>query len=175
MVMRFAKQHPILTVFWHMCLLRQGPEVLPRSGFLFYLLLPFYFVLGVSTSLTNNDFGASLLRSAADLVITVALAYVFAQVAGKKERGLQMVTAIIGTGLILGVFSMPFLLLLQAELFSKTAVITALYFLFLWDVFIIANIFSRTFAMSLPAGFLIAMSYVFLAMIMFYSVFPESS
>ncbi|TNF98154.1 MAG: hypothetical protein EP297_08860 [Gammaproteobacteria bacterium] len=172
--MKFAEKHPVLSVFWQICLLRQGPEVLPKSMFLLYLLLPLYFLLGVFTAMTTYGLTDSVYRSGADLVITVSLAYVFVHLAGRQQRFLQMLTALIGTGLILGVFFMPFLVMIQTDLFSKAALITVIYILFLWEVFIIGNIFSRTFALSLPAGFLIAMSYVLLAMLMFYSVFPES-
>ena len=65
--MSFVRQHPLLWVFLRIMLLRQQPDILPASLFLFGLLLVANLLIGIASFLSDFDLLPSVLRTIADL------------------------------------------------------------------------------------------------------------
>ena len=170
--MTFIRQHPLLNVFLQIMLLKQRPDVLPSSVFLFGMLLVVNLLIGVGSFLLDFNFLQSLLRTLVDMIISLAFVYLLLLAVNKVNRSLQTMIAMLGISAILNALSFPLLLVLPAV---KTIIGPAgfmLYLLFFWHIAIMGHIFRHAVSVNLATGLLIAFSYVLIAMSVFYSLFP---
>jgi len=170
--MSFNKRHPLLWVFIHICLLRQPPEVLPASPFLLVILLVFNIGIGITAFLIDFSLVQSVLRTVADLIVSLGFIYLLLIAVGKVVRSMQTVIAMLGVSAILNILSFPLLLLLPDGKATVGLPGIMLYVLFFWHIVIMGHIFRHALSVSLPTGMLVAFAYVLMAMAVFYSIFP---
>jgi hypothetical protein len=97
----------LLLIFWNICLLRAGPQHLPVSPFLGRLSLSCYFLVGVITSLNTLPVVASLLPAAADTLLLTVFAYLLLWIRGLTARYTRVLTALAGSGSLLGLIGLP--------------------------------------------------------------------
>ena len=153
-------------------LLRQQPDILPASLFLFALLLVANLLIGIASFMIDFDLLQSIMRTIADLVISLLFVYMLLLAFNKPKRSLQTMIALLGVSAIMNILSFPLLFMTP---FSGESVGMAglfLYLMFLWHVVIMGHIFQHAVSVSLPAGLLIAFAYILIAMSVFYSLFP---
>lgn len=170
--MNFAERHPLVSVFLFIGLLRKGPQDIPASQFLFAILLVFSFMLGAASFMIEYEVGQALLRTIADMVISLGLVYVLLQLAGRKARILQTLTALLGVSVILNSLSWPLLFLLHDTESSAVVIAAFLYLIFIWNITVTGHIFGQTLAVSFSTGLLFAVAYSLIAVFIFYSLFP---
>lgn len=170
--MNFVRQHPLLTVFVQIMLLRQRPDVLPASAFLFGLMVVINLIIGAASFLLDFNPVQSLLRTVADLVVSLLFVYLLLLAFNKAGRSLQTMIALLGVSAIMNILSFPLLMMLPDNRESIGSIAIVLYVLFLWHVIIMGHIFQHALSVNLPTGLLIAFSYVLIAMSVFYSLFP---
>lgn len=171
--MHFEHEHPLLLAFWRLCLLRLSPEDLPASPFLLTGLIVINFLLGVVCFLIQHDLSGAILRVAADLLITLGIVTLLLIFALRIHRIMQTLIAVSGTSMILNVFSVPLLFLLPPVGAGQSALALLLTLLFIWQVFVMGGIFRHAFTLSLPAGILLSIVSIMLALSLFYMVFPQ--
>lgn len=174
--MTFSREHPLIFVFFQMCLLRHGPRVLPASGFLFVVLMLINMLIALVGFLNDYDPEQAIIRVIADTVTSLGLVATILMLAGKAVRIQQSLMALLGTGSIIGLFSLPFIWLLSASGIESGIIglicVMILYGLFIWNIVIIGYIFSQALSINLTAGVLTSVAYVFLTLIILHSLFP---
>ena len=169
---------PRLILLWlDICLLRAGPQDLPFSRELLGLAVAGYTLVSFLLSLP-----AYPPLVAAQLAVTdSALLMVFAALAlflsGRFARLTQTLTALCGTGMLLGLFALPLIQLLapdqQAVQPSPLAGLLWL-MLFGWNLVVVAHIMRHALSADLLVAIGIALLYTLLAMQIIDALFPVS-
>jgi hypothetical protein len=170
--MNFVRQHPLLSVYLQIMLLRQRPDVLPASWFLFAFMLVLNLIIGIVSFLLDFNMLQSLLRTVTDMAISLGFIYLLLLAFNKSGRSLQTMTAMLGVSAILNIVSLPLLFMMPEPRESTGAMGILLYVLFMWHLVIMGHIFQHAVSVKLPTGLLIAFAYVLIAMSVFYSLFP---
>jgi len=170
--MNFVNRHPVLSVFLQIALLRQRPDILPASSFLFGVLVIVNLLVGVANFLIDFNVIQSILRTIVDIVISLGFVYLILLAANKSQRSLQTMIAMLGVSAILNVLSFPLLLILPSGPSAAGLAGVMLYALFFWHIVIMGHIYRHALSISLPTGLLITVAYVLMAMSVFYSLFP---
>lgn len=165
----------IVRTCWQICLLRQGPQVFPRSWMLFVILLLVYMaadvVLFVAQGLRGRMLLPELLLDTALLLAFFALVLLIWQ---KLERFNQTLSALLGTSTIIMLVAVPLSLLatlLPAS--TGTQVVGVLLWVVLaWNVLVMGHILRHALNTWLTLGIIIAGTYVVLNLVMFSMLFP---
>lgn len=92
----------LLRTLFDIIRLRKGPDALPRSSVLFLIVVAFWLFVDVLAGIILPTFGKS---SASGLAISTLGVIIYALVAtldGRNARVMQMLTALIGCGAMLG-------------------------------------------------------------------------
>lgn len=165
----------IVRTCWQICLLRQGPQVFPRSWMLCVILLLVYMaadvVLFVAQGLRGRVLLPELLLDTALLLAFFALVLAIWQ---KLERFNQTLSALLGTSTIIMLVAVPLSLLatlLPAS--AGTQVVGVLLWVVLaWNVLVTGHILRHALHTWLTLGIVIAGTYVVLNLVMFSVLFP---
>jgi len=169
----------IVQAFLDIALLRRGPEDLPASGFLLCLT-------GVAYLLTGALTVASYSRSTGDLVgqltldlgLMLAFFVVLLVINRKVARIEQTLTAVLGTGVVLAVVSLPLTIWLDAQGAQSEAAIfpaVGIYLLVLWSIGINGHILRRALEIPYVGGVVLAAGYFILNVAIFARVFPAAA
>ncbi len=165
-------------VFVDIALHRRGPEDLPTSGFLFGLLLVFFFAANVAAT----QIVQSLSRAASMVIFDLALyvGFVWLLLAGfrRSTRFLQTICALLGAEMLPTLIGIPALMLVGFENGEVEApnVGTWLFFLLiLWSIDIAGFVLSRALQLPYVAGVLIVLVYTFGSFTLGGLLFPVTS
>ena len=90
--------------FLDICLLRKGPQDLPKSSVLLTLCLILYTALDVLLTVQTRPFTDALLVSLVDVGFLLLVTFLILKQHRHHERWSQTMTALFGTGVILGIF-----------------------------------------------------------------------
>ena len=93
--------------FFDICLLRKGPQDLPKSSVLLYLCLTLYMVFNVLLTLQARPFEDALLVSLVDVGFLLSVIFLILKQHHHLDRWIQTITALCGSGVILGIFIFP--------------------------------------------------------------------
>jgi hypothetical protein len=150
----------LLQFFVELCLLRAGPQDLPASWLLFWLLLPLNLLLGLL--LIGDTLGGldkAFLGALVDLLVMLGWLELLLVFKRHPRRFLQSATALLGSGVLLGLVTLPLQLALgdrggtgELELLTQTLSLLVL-FLMLWSMVVTANVLRH----ALEVGFSLAM------------------
>lgn len=170
--MNFVRQHPLAWTIFKILVFQKGPDVLPASHFLLGLLLLLNLGVGIASFMVQFDLLGAIMRTLADMSISIAFVYLLLLGASKSARALQTISAMLGVSIVLNVVSLPLLLMVSSEQLSLGASAMFLYIIFCWHIAVMGHIFRHALSISLPAGVLVSFVYVLIAMAIFYSLFP---
>ena len=142
----------LFKLFWEICLLRKGPQDVPSASVLFWILLTTGLFVDLFMAVNFVDFQSAIL-----LVITNTLA-LFAMVAGLlmlfsyRNRIIQTLITLIGTGLIFSVIRIPLMFIFKAMpdhggMFGFVEI-----FVLIWSLVVVAHILRH----ALSTEFLLA-------------------
>ncbi len=167
----------IILFYWQMCLLRDGPERLPRTTF----VLATTFVLYVVTALTinlisRNDIGIAKATAFVMIGLAVEIGIVGALLLFKSvpDRLQQTLTALFGANTLILLLTLPILLLMaQLESATLTLVLESVFLgIFVWWLTIAGHILHRAADISLALGIATAFGIELLAIATTYAIFP---
>lgn len=165
----------IVRTCWQICLLRQGPQVFPRSWMLFVILLLVYMatdvILFVAQGLRGLVLLPELLLDTALLLAFFALVLTIWQ---KLNRFNQTLSALLGSGSIIMLVAVPLSLLATLlPVSAGTQVVGVLLWVILaWNVLVMGHILRHALNTWLTLAIIIAGTYVVLNLAMFAKLFP---
>jgi len=154
--------NPLLQAFVELCLLRRGPQDLPASPVLLALTVPAYLALDTAIAALDlpvtRAFGAAVLDAGA-LAAFTALALA---ARGRRARLLQTLTALLGSGVVLGACALPVGLWLRAA--GRDAAVPQLLWLtlFVWSIAVSAHIYRHALEVHYAIGVAVSVMYVWL-------------
>lgn len=173
----FALQ-ALIYFFFEICLLRRAPQDLPASDVVFRLVLAGNLLIGILVGMMGGQrFAVGVLHSVAHLALLLSVLYGGLSWMQRRARFLQSATALLGTGLILGLFALiPIGLLLPMESASEEAGLTVLLLLalFAWSVVVTGHIVRHALDLTLGQGVAIAILYELSSLVLLRSVLPSA-
>lgn len=152
----------LASLFWNICLLRAGPQDVPASRELLAVVLGLsvasnlIFVLGRTSPIEALVFVVSALG------ILLGLVYLLLAVFGYRERSLQTLTALGGSGLVLSVLAVPVLFLALLVPGSANPFAWLLLLLNVWGLVVIAHVLRHALSVHIVQGGLLALGYLYL-------------
>ena len=151
--------------FWEICLLKRAPQDLPASQFLLGCTLLSYVFLGIAINLIGFGFAEACTLSVAMTALLLISIRLLLRIRGYDARLQQTATAMMGTSIVLFV---PAVILRYwfhlIELNGSESNLAGYIWvaLFVWQLFISANIFRHTLGMRLFGGFIVSIAYALL-------------
>ncbi len=143
----------MLKAFWGLCVFRLAPQDLPASG----VLLALISAVNLLVSLLINQQGTrpawALVDALLELVVVAGLTAVLLYCLARRSRIRQTLTALMGSGALLGFIALVALIVLPALPNWLYIVI------FLWNQCVIGNILRHAFDTGFVVAFLVAVSY----------------
>ena len=146
-------------------MLRAGPQDLPSSTFLLRVLLALNILVGTLASLPLSGFDRAAMEVILDIVLLAILLYAGLQWRGLTGRFAQTFIALMGTGIIFGMLTMPVVYqLAAANAVNETAPVDALVWwgMVFWNITVFAHILRHGFNIHLGYGFALAIGYILL-------------
>jgi len=151
----------LVRVIWLIALLRQGPQVLPVSTFLLWLVLGAHWATGVLLGLFSFPVGESLLSALAGTLIMAAVVHTLLLLYRHHNRLVQTLTALAGCEVLLGLLGIPPTALFYAGAQDIAAMLSLL--LLGWNIAIAAHIFRHAVGVTLGMGFFYAIVYILIS------------
>lgn len=166
----------LLKAFLDICLLRKGPQDLPKSGVLLTLCLILYTALDVLLTVQARPFTDALLVSLVDVGFLLLATSLILKQHRHIERWAQTMTALFGTGVILGIFIFPLVyggVQNQYEDWSQQVIVLLFLVMVIWNVAVLAHIVRHAISTSMGIGIMIAILYILMSSLLITMIFPE--
>lgn len=152
----------ILKMFVDLCRFRSAPQDLPYSRFLMVLSVSIYFIVGLTISLAEQQFGLSVITASVDTGLLVGLAYLGLWVRDSIPRAIQTVTALAGTGTLFELAGWPLVSFLQSlEEGQASGLSLLLLVLIIWNITVIGHILKHALELPMWIATGIALLYIY--------------
>jgi len=163
-------------IWFDICLWRAAPQDLPASGPLLVLTLACYLLVSLLVSLGSYGLAGAAALALLDLGLLSGFVLVLLYLQDKTARINQTLSALAGTGSLLGVFALPLVWWVQPETPPEQvpALLTLLWLaLLVWNLLVMGHIMRHALSSSFPVGFGVALLYVLLSMQVIGALFPQ--
>lgn len=157
----------LVRFFFDLCLLRAKPQDLPASDFLLGVTLSCYTLIGIATSTAVLPLQQAVLSSLLSALLLAILTHTTLMLRGFAGRLNQTLSALAGSGSLLGLIVWP-LTASQAPLLLVAAMV-------IWSLAVTAHILRHALSMSFSAGIAISVGYLLVSFIIMNSLFPAVS
>ena len=164
--------------FLDICLLRKGPQDLPKSSVLLTLCLILYTALDVLLTVQTRPFTDALLVSLVDVGFLLLATSLILKQHRHIERLGQTMTALFGTGVILGIFIFPLVyggVQNQYEDWLQQIIVLLFLVMVIWNITVLAHIVRHAISTSMGIGIMIAILYIWMSSLLITMLFPEIS
>ncbi len=174
----FADLGTLAKAFLDICLLRKGPQDLPESSVLLTLCLILYTLTDVLLTVQTRPFTDALLVSLLDVGFLLLVTSLILKQHHHIERLGQAMTALFGTGVILGILVFPLVyggVQNHHEGLTQQIIISLFLVMVIWNIAILAHIVRHAISTSMGVGIIIAILYVCMSSLLVAMVFPETN
>ena len=168
----------ISKAFLEICLLRKGPQDLPKSTELLVLSLFMYTLIDVLLTVQSRPLVDALMVSFVDVGFLLLVTFLILKQHKHLERWHQTMTALFGTGVILGIFIFPLVFggfQNQYEAWLQQIIVLLFLIMVVWNVAVLAHIVRHAISTSAGIGVMIAILYVWMSSLLVTMLFPEIS
>lgn len=127
--------------------LRKGPDAIPRSSILLTIVVAFWLLVDVIAGVILPTFGRSSISGIAISTLGIIIYALLATLSGKNARIMQMLTALIGCGAVLGLavtLTIGVALQLQGPDLVAILSVLAVWSITLFSIVVDGHILSRT-------------------------------
>ena len=167
----------LILIWFDICLLRAGPQDLPASRELLGLSMASYVLASFLLSLPGYPLVAAGQLALMDASLVVVFAATTLYLTGKMARFTQTLTALSGTGTLLGLIALPVIqLLTSGEDAGQPALLAGMLWLLLfgWNLLVVAHIMRHALSVNFPMAIGIAIVYTLVAIQIINALFPMS-
>lgn len=152
----------IFQYFFELCRFRANPQDLPSSVVLKYFSIATYMVVGLAVTLLSQPMGQALVSVIIDTMMLVGLAWAGLWVRNFTDRTTQTVTALAGTGTIIGLIGLPVMAWLHNSPEGQATLASLmLLLLVVWNVAVIGHILRHALSLPFWAGIGISVFYIY--------------
>ena len=167
---------PLIGIWFDICLWRAAPQDLPASGFVLSLSLGCYALVSMLVSLGSYGLAGAAQLALLDLGLLVVFVLSLLYLQDKTARIYQTLSALAGTGSLLGAFALPLVWWLQpGQQPEQVPVLLTLFWLLLlvWNLLVMAHIMRHAVSSSLAVGLGVSLLYVLVSMQMIAVISPQ--
>jgi len=164
----------LFRVWSELCLLRRTPQDIPASGILLGISLCCYALVSVLVSLPGYGVGRALLLALTDLTLLFAFVCSLLLMQARAARINQTLSAMAGSGSVLGLVALPLLLATGAGASAETVPVSLAVLwllLLLWNILVVAHIIRHALSSSWLVGFGLSLMYALISMQIIGSLF----
>jgi hypothetical protein len=168
----------LIRAWFDICLLRRAPQELPASSYLLGLSLCCYGLVSVLVSTQSYPFSQALLLAAVDLGMLILFVWSLLYLQRKTARINQTLSALAGTGSLMGLIALPLLLVIGPGTVAEpvSAPLLSLWLLLLlWNLFVMAHIIRHALSSSFAIGFGVSLLYALLNMQVITTLFSSQA
>ena len=168
----------LLNLYLDICLLRKGPQDLPMSQVLLKLSLTIYALSSWLILLVVTGPFDALLQALVDSALLAAMTYGVLISARYSARFVQTLSALAGTGALLGVVALPIFIWIDQEMARNgNPGLPRLFFLGLvvWNIAVIAHVLHHALSVNRWVGLIYALGYFLVSMLIMQLLFPASA
>ena len=169
---------PLIRAWFEICLLRRTPQELPASAYLLGVSLCCYGLVSVLVSSQSYPFSSALLLAVVDLGLLVVFVWSLLFLQHKTARINQTLSALAGSGSLMGVIALPLLLIIGPGTVTEPVpapLVSLWLLLLLWNLFVMAHIIRHALSSSFAIGFGISLLYALLSMQVITTLFPQQA
>lgn len=162
-------------IFLQIALFSKKPQDLPANMSTFVLSLSLAITIYILA--TAADFGLfqAMLRAIADLTLLAFFLYAGLYILNLTPRFLQSYSAMVGAGAVINLAALPLLLGFDSDQTPTIVALVSLLLFYAWNLGLSAHIFRNAFGVTLPAGIIVAMAYMFVSISVSQWMFPVLS
>jgi hypothetical protein len=154
-----------------LCLLRLGPQHLPASPILLLVCLLLNLLVGVlMVTEVNMGLAEALAESLFEIAFMLVALYLALRIYKKLPRFNQAATALMLSGLLLGLFSLPLVSWNQRSQSVLSGMLLLL--LIFWSIVVMGHILRHTFNIPLNVGIAVGVFYTLLSLNLTILLFP---
>lgn len=176
--MKLARVRENLWSWFQQCLLRRAPQDDPVSWDALLQALLGYFVIDLVQAGASSGLPVALGMTLVDTLLMMVFCWVVLRITGYTRRFLQTLTALAGTGVILGLLALP-LVQLAASAHRNDEPMTDLVLgwliLLVWSITVQAHIFRHALTVRFGTGLLLAGLHTVLGIGLIETLFPQTS
>jgi hypothetical protein len=160
--------HVLFNLFLDICLFRKGPQDVPASPVLLKLSLITYALSGLLVMWVNTKLSTALLQTLLDLVLLIGMTYGVLQRQGFGARFGQTMTALLGTGTLLGLTALPVVIWIGETAAEDGMTLPSLLFLLLlgWSMAVMAHVLQHALSTSRAIAMLYALGYLVISAVL---------
>jgi len=158
----------LIRTFWTICRLQAGPQNLPKGrNLLISVVLAGIIVDSFASSiLIPKSSGLEILSTVAVYnILLLSAVYLLLKLIGYKERGIQTLTAIAGSGLFISLVLLPGLIMMNSVEEQMKSFAFFILIDNVWRIAVNAQIFRHALSISLLMAMIVSVSYLLLGVI----------
>lgn len=165
--------YKLLLLIFDICLLKKGPQDLPESLGLLYLLILLQALINFIILMMSVDLFNATIQVFVGLLLILGLSWVILFFSKKSTRYIQTAGALMATDALIGFFALPAMAALMGQGAGLGAITVML--LMIWSWVISAHIFRHALNQSFAFGLGIAFLYILASYQVMGFLFPEIS
>lgn len=161
-----------------MLLLKTAPQDLPYSIGLMARVIFLYLISGLIVVGGIVEPSLVIARMLLNIGVVLSFSYVLLSSLNLRSRFVQMITALIGTGIVFNLLSWPILIYNDVEQLSGSAmqiISTLVLLLISWEILVTAHIFRNALNTKMTQSVILSMALFFISLALSQMVFPEPS
>lgn len=161
----------LFMLFFDICLFRKGPQNVPASTTLFFILVPVYAIISFLMLVLGMDTLTAILQVLVEIALVLGSSKVILYFAKKPERYLQTTCALIATDTLISFIALP----VMASLIGQGSALSffAIIILMLWHWTVSGHIFCHALEQPFTFGLGIAFLYILVSYQVMALLFPE--
>lgn len=161
--------------FWlDLCLLRVPPQDLPASRWLMGFTLACYLLLSVLVASLTHGLAVGIQVALLDLALLAAFVAILLYLTGRPQRIVQTLSALAGSGFILGIPSLLLTLAADSSVGPDNETLSMFWLLLLlWNLVVTAHILRHALSASFALGVGVAVMYILVSTQFMITSFPQ--
>jgi len=163
--------YEFLKLFFDICLFKKGPQDIPVSNSLLYILIPIYAGISFLILILSADVVNSILQIIVEIALILGATKVILFIANKPYRFQQTASALIATDTIINFFAVPVMGSLVGQ--GSGLAFISIVFLMIWHGAISGYIFSQALEQPFTFGLGVAFLYILVSYQVMALLFPE--
>ena len=164
---------PLIRLFLDIALFGKGPQDLPESRLLLFLVVLANLAVGIALSAMQSGWVEGALQSAVGVALLAAFLGTALYLSSKLPRFLQSATAALGCDTLIGAIAVPLLVWIRLVPEGAGVASLPLMFLMLWQVAMIGHILRHALSITFIAGFGLALAYTIVSYRIIMVLFPQ--
>lgn len=168
----------LIEQFWNICLLRKTPQDLPASDVLMFLAVTLYLATSFLMAMPQLPLASSALAAVIDTLLMSGMSYIMLWARLMPERWRQTLTALAGSGALLGAIAIPLVYWeAQAGASSQAALVPQMLLLamLVWNLAVIAHILRHALSIAMALGALLSTFYLYISIRIIRTLFFATS